>query len=318
MDRLRVAFLGSPDLGVPCLEALAAAGDFDLSLVVTAPDRRRARGGAAVPTPVGRAALELGLPLLRWDDGMAVFVRERIESLRLDALVVIAFSRLLRPRLLRAPRLGCMNLHASILPWGRGASPIQQAILDGLPETGWSAMRMAAGLDEGPVFAKSAPIRIESDWSAGDLYTALKLAAPQFLLDSLRGWAAGELEPVEQVEADASYCGKIEAADGAIDWSEDASTLSRKVRAYRQWPTAFCRRGGSRVAVLAARWTERPERAEPGERLAAITERSPLRIACGTGALELLDLQPEGKRAMSAQEYLNGQPLAIGEKLERG
>ncbi len=317
MERLRIAFMGSPDLGVPCLRAIADAPDMDLLLAVTAPDKRRGRGGDLVPTPVGQAALDLEIPLLRWDKGMAVVVREQLEAIAPDVIVVIAFSRLLRPRLLRVPRLGCLNLHASLLPWGRGASPIQQAILEGLGESGWSAMHMDEGLDTGPVLGKL-PLPIDPDWNSGDLYAALKNAAPEFLLSTIRRWAVDEIQAIPQSEEGVTHCAKISADAGAIDWEQPAERIERMMRAYQPWPGVWCKRDGKRLGLIAAQATLREEPARPGERLASGPDEGALRIACGEGALTIQELKPQGKRSMNTRDYLNGQPLPIGALLEQG
>ena len=313
---LRIAFMGSPELAVPSLAALAAAPDLELRQVVTLGDRRRGRRGAAVPTPVGAAALALGLPLLRWERGGAAAVTAALAAQALDAIVVIAFARLLSPELLALPRLGCLNLHASLLPWGRGASPIQQALLDGLAETGWSAMLMDAGLDTGPVLATQ-PLAISPRWTAGELGAALAAAAPAFLLSALRGWRDGSLRPSPQPEAGVTLTRKLPRAAGALDWSEPAQLLDRRLRALSPRPGCWCRRDGERLAVLRAQPAPAPAQAgaAPGEVLAL---RPQLLIACGDEALALELVQPPGGRPMPAAAYLSGRPLALGQRLENG
>ncbi|MBM4117155.1 methionyl-tRNA formyltransferase [bacterium] len=312
--RLRVAFLGSPALAVPSLEALAGAPDIALAQVVTLGDRRRGRRGAPVPTPVGAAALALELPLRRWEPGEAAAVTAELAALRLDAIVVIAFARLLSPALLAVPRLGCLNLHASLLPWGRGASPIPQAILDGLSETGWSAMLMDAGLDTGPVLARR-PLAVAPRWTAGELSAALAAVAPDFLLATLRAWRAGALLAEAQPASGATLTRKLPAEAGAIDWREPAQRLDRRLRALSPEPGCWCRRGGERLGLIAAEAAPGRAGAAPGE---VIALRPRLLVACGEGALALDALQPPGRRLMPAAAYLNGRPLALGERLENG
>lgn len=316
MSRLRVAFMGSPDLGVPSLRALHEAPDLDLVQVVTLGDRRRGRRGKPVPTPVGAAALELGLPLLRWDKGERLAVEAALAELELDLVVVIAFARILRPSLLSLPRLGCMNLHASLLPWGRGASPIQQAILEGLSESGWSAMLMDEGLDTGPVLAKR-PLAVDPRWNSGQLYAALADCSAPILLESIRGYRDGILAPEAQPEVGATYAGKIPGDAGAIDWSLSADELDRRIRAYTPSPGCWCLRDGERLGVLEAEPAagETVTETEPGGVRVAEGE---LIVACGEGALSLRSLKPAGKRPMSAADYLNGRPLASGSRLAPG
>lgn len=311
---LRIAFLGSPALAVPSLAALAAAPDVRVLQVLTLGDRRRDRRGAPVPTPVGAAALALGLPLRRWERGEAAAVTAELAALGLDAIVVIAFARLLSPALLALPRLGCLNLHASLLPWGRGASPIQQAILDGRAETGWSAMLMDAGLDTGPVLA-TLPLAVAPRATTGTLSAALAETAPDFLLATLRAWRAGELRAAPQPEAGATLTRKLPAAAGALDWHESALQLDRRLRALTPEPGGWCRRDGERLGLLAAEPAPGPAGAAPGE---VIGLKPQLLVACGEGALALETLQPAGRRPMSAAAYLNGRPLALGQRLENG
>lgn len=317
MPQPRIAFMGSPDLGVPSLQALHAAPDLDLVQVVSLGDRRRGRRGKPEPTPVGAAALELGLPLLRWERGRRPAVEAALAALDLDLVVVIAFARILRPSLLELPRLGCLNLHASLLPWGRGASPIQQAILEDLTESGWTAMLMEEGLDTGPMLDKRI-LAVAPRWSAEDLYQALKSCSADFLLATLRAYLSGDLDPESQPEAGASYAAKIPAAAGALDWELSAAGLDRQIRAYQPSPGSWCRRGGERLRLLAAEPLAANECDAGGEAGRVLRADGELWVACGEGALRLLRLQAPGKRPMSAAEYLNGHPLAPGERLERG
>ncbi len=310
---LRTVFMGSPELAVPCLKALHEASDFDLVRVVTLGDARRARRGKAVPTPVGQAALDLGLPLIRWQRGDRVAVEAELAELAPDLIVVIAFARILKPSLLAIPRMGCVNLHASLLPWGRGASPIQQALLDGLDETGWSVMLMDEGLDTGPVLAKGA-LSIEPHWNAGDLGAALAEAGPKLLLSSLRDWRDGRIRPEPQPKEGVTLTRKIPREAGALDWEEPALSLARRVRALSPEPGTWCRRDGARLGIVEARASEGS--AEPGTVLE--TPGGILRVACGKGALDLLTVKPEGKRPMPASDYLRGRPLQPGTRLERG
>ncbi|MCP4548236.1 MAG: methionyl-tRNA formyltransferase [bacterium] len=313
MAGLRVAFMGSPDLGVPCLEALQAADDIEVAAVVTLGDRRRGRRGKAVPTPIGQAALDLDLPLQRWEKNCRREIESTLSALDLDAIIVIAFARILKPSLLDLPRLGCLNLHASLLPWGRGASPIQQAVLDGLAITGWAAMRMEAGLDTGPVL-DTLQVRIEPRWNAGDLYAELKVRAPEFLLASLRGWADGSLEPERQDDHLATYAGLIPRDAGALDWSETVEQLDRRIRAYTPAPGCWFNHEGVRVRVLEAEPASTGS-GRPGEVLSC---RPDFTVACGHGALILKQVVPAGRKPMSVTGWLNGTTITPGEHLEQG
>ncbi len=314
MSRLRIAFMGSPDLGIPCLEALHDAADMDLTQVITLGDARRGRRGKVQPTPIGQAALDLSLPLRRWQRGDRVAVEAELAAMDLDLIVVIAFARILRPSLLALPRLGCLNLHASLLPWGRGASPIQQAVLEGLDETGWSSMLMEAGLDTGPVLDRHA-LALNPRWNSGLLYGALKDCAAPFLMDTIRSYRDGLLEAEVQDEAGASYAGKIPGEAGAMDWSLPAAALGRRILAYTPAPGCWCRRGGDKLVILEAE-AQNEGGGEPGSLLPA--SRGELLVSCGEGALSLKRVKPAGKGAMAAADYLNGRPFEPEAGLERG
>jgi len=310
---LRTVFMGSPALAVPSLRALAEAPDFDLHGVVTVGDARRSRRGAEVPTPVGEAALELDIPLIRWERGQRREVEAQITAMRPDLIVVIAFARILRPSLLQVPRLGCVNLHASILPWGRGASPIQHALLEGLDETGWTVMLMDEGLDTGPLLV-TRTLSIEEDWNAGDLGLAMSEMGPGVLISALRNWRDGVIEPRVQPEEGVTFTRKIPREAGVLDWSLPALDLHRLVRALNPEPGAWCRRRSARLGILRTRPAEGS--GEAGTVLEA--PKGALRIACGKGALDLLELKPEGKGRMPAADYLRGRPFSPGEGLDRG
>ena len=310
---LRTVFMGSPALAKSSLIALCDAPDFDLIRVVTLPDARRSRRGKPVATPVGQVALELEIPLTRWGRGDRVAVESLLAEEVPDLIVVIAFARILKPSLLDIPKMGCVNLHASLLPWGRGASPIQQSLLEGLPETGWSAMLMDEGLDTGPVLAKTA-LNIEDIWNAGDLVLALSHEAPGFLLKSLRAWRDGRITPLAQSDTGATLTRKIPKEAGALDWTEPALKLHRRIRALNPEPGTWCTRDGARLAVLEVAGAE--GEGSPGEVLVA--PKGVLRVACGEGALDLLSVKPQGKRPMAASDYLRGRPLEPGHRLEQG
>ncbi|MDP6419355.1 MAG: methionyl-tRNA formyltransferase [Candidatus Krumholzibacteria bacterium] len=315
MDSLRIVFLGTPELAIPCLEVLHGAQDVDLRLVVTPGDRRRGRGRAASPTPVGQRAGELGLPLLKWERGDRLSVEKAVRAEAPDLVIVLAFSRILKSTFLEIPRLACLNLHASLLPWGRGASPIQQAILEGLPRSGWTAMKMDEGLDTGEILEQH-PLEIASRWTAGDLQEALKETSAGFLMEVLQKWRAGEIQSSPQKEEEATHCPKIPASAGAIDWNRNAVELERRIRAFDPAPGSWCRREGKRLGILNAEILSEDETTRPGEVLSASDEG--LDVSCGKGVLRILHLRPEGRKAQAVADYLRGRPLAAGSILEQG
>jgi methionyl-tRNA formyltransferase len=297
---MRLAFLGSPDFAVPALRALAAAG-HEIAAVYCQPPRPVGRGRRETPCPVHRAALALGLPVrtparLRHEAAEhAAFA-----ALDLDAAVVAAYGLILPRPMLEAPRRGCLNIHASLLPRWRGAAPIQAAILAGDAKTGITIMRMEEGLDTGPILLQEAvPIGPETTFLA--LQDTLAGIGARLILRAL----AENPEPVPQPEAGVTYAPKLGKQDGRLDWSRDAALLERQVRALNPWPGTFFLHGGEQIRVLAAR--VEAAAGAPGEVLddAAC-------IACGSGALRLLRLQRPGRAPLPADAFLRGYPLPRG------
>lgn len=300
---LRVAFLGSPDFAVPVLHALVAAGHA-VAAVYCQPPRPAGRGQRETPCPVHRAALALGLPVraparLRGDAA----AHAAFAALDLDAAVVAAYGLLLPPAMLEAPRRGCLNVHASLLPRWRGASPIQSAVLAGDDETGITIMRMDAGLDTGPTLLRAA-LPIGPRATAGALHDPLAALGAALMLRAL----AEDPPAVPQPAAGATHAPKLGRADGALDWREPAVALDRRVRAFDPWPGTALRHAGEAVRVLEAE--PGPGAGPPGTVLAA--DGDGLVVACGDGALRLRRLQRPGRAALPAGEVLRGFPLPPG------
>ncbi|MDT8345681.1 MAG: methionyl-tRNA formyltransferase [Thermohalobaculum sp.] len=303
---MRLGFMGTPDFAVQVLRALVGAG-HEIAAVYTQPPRPAGRGKQPRPSAVAEAAGALGLPVrtpARFRDE-AVLVD--FEALRLDAAVVVAYGQILPQRALDAPKLGCFNLHASLLPRWRGAAPIQRAIMAGDAETGVCVMRMEAGLDTGPVVACEAT-PIAPDDTAATLHDRLAAIGAPLMVRALAGIAAGRLTPRPQPADGVTYAAKIDKAEARIDWIRDAAVLSAHVRGLSPFPGAWCEIAGERVKVLMAL----PEAGEgaPGEVLDAR-----LSVACGQGALRLTRLQRAGRGAVSGPEFLNGLPVAPGTRL---
>lgn len=300
---LRLAFLGTPDFAVPSLAALAEAG-HEIAAVYTQPARAAGRGKKLRPSPVQRLAEMRGLPVrspatLR-DGGE----QARFAGLALDAAVVVAYGLILPKPILTAPRLGCVNVHASLLPRWRGAAPIQRAILAGDRDTGITIMQMDEGLDTGPMLAqRRMPIGPED--TAGDLHDRLAALGADLLVKALEPLAAGEAVPAPQDDALATYAAKIEKGEGRIAWGANAEAVGRQVRAFAPVPGAFFELDGERIKVLAAT-------PETGAGTAGATLDDALLVACGDGALRLLRLQRQGRAAMAADEFLRGRPVPAG------
>jgi methionyl-tRNA formyltransferase len=290
-----LAFLGTPDVAVPPLEALHRAG-HDIRIVVSRADKRRGRGGAAVPSPLKRAALELGLP-----------VTDRVDDVigsGADLGVVVAFGRLIRPHVLAAVPM--INLHFSLLPRWRGAAPVERAILAGDTTTGACVMTLDEGLDTGPIHACQA-VDIGPDETQGELRSRLAAVGTDLLVEQLRD---GLSPPVPQ-QGEPTYAPKIEPDELRLDWTQPAVQLGRVVRVGRAWTTFR----GRRLLVLRARPVPWPDGDTLGHGSTRPGELVGLSVVTGEGALELVEVQPESRSPLSAADWRNGARPAPGERL---
>ncbi len=296
MTKLRLAFMGSPDFAVPALRALHAAG-HDIAAVYCQPPRPAGRGQRETPCPVHRAALELGLEV-RTPARVRRDAAEHAAFAALDAdvAVVAAYGLILPKPMLEAPRRGCLNIHASLLPRWRGAAPIQAAILAGDAESGITIMQMEEGLDTGPMLLREA-VPITPRMTTSELHDALSAMGARMILEALERAPA----PVPQPEEGVTYAAKLTKEDGRLDWQRDAAALDRQVRALNPWPGTFFSLGAEQIRVLAAEPVDR--RGEPGRVIGDAV------IACGDGALRLIRLQRPGRAAMEAEAFLRGFPL---------
>lgn len=307
MSPLRIIFAGTPDFSVPSLEALLAAGQ-DVVAVYTQPDRPAGRGRKLTPSPVKAAALAQGLPVLQpptlRDEGAVADLR----ALAADLMVVVAYGLLLPQAVLDAPRMGCVNVHASLLPRWRGAAPIQRALLAGDGESGVTIMRMAAGLDTGPMYLLR-PLAIAPRETGGGLSDKLATLGAQALVEALPGIADGSLIPVPQDDDQANYAHKLTKAEAEVDWSRPAVAIDRLIRAFDPWPVAQTSLEGASVRLWGSELSDLipPPAALPGQVLAA--GKGGIEVATGAGVLRLTRLQPPGKRPMSAAEFLNARRL---------
>jgi methionyl-tRNA formyltransferase len=297
---MRLAFMGTPDFAVPVLTALIDAG-HRIVCVYSRPPRPAGRGKALRPSPVQAAAEARGLAVAAPESFRDPAVLSRFAALNLDAAVVVAYGQILPREALEVPRLGCLNLHASLLPRWRGAAPIQRAIMAGDPETGVCVMRMEAGLDTGPVLARKAtPIGPED--TAGTLHDRLAAIGAALMVETL---AAGTVSATPQPETGVTYAAKIDKAETRVDWTRDAAELDAHIRGLSPYPGAWCRISGERVKLLLAR-------PEDGAGSAGEALDDHLLVACGAGALRLVTLQRAGKGPMDAATFLRGYPVARG------
>lgn len=300
--------MGTADLAATVLRRLAADDRWSVVLAVSQPDRPKGRDLALQPTPVKQAALEAGIPVDQPAKARDPGFLERLRTLAPDLIVVAAYGQLLPQALLDIPRHGCLNVHTSLLPAYRGAAPIQWALADGLSETGVTLMRMDAGLDTGPIVT-TATTPIGDDDTGQSLHDRLADLGGDLLVRSLPDYLAGRLPPHPQPAEGVSHARKITKDDGRLIWDRPAVELWRRLRAFTPWPGAFCHaEGGGKTRLVKVHDAVPCEGSgRPGERIDG--GKSRLVVACGTGALELRILQPEGGRRMEAAAFLAGHPL---------
>lgn len=314
MPPLSLVFMGTAPLAAVSLRALATRSAIRVLAVVTQPDRPRGRDLKVQPSPVKELALQLAVPVLQPVKARAPDFIERLRRLAPDLVVVAAYGQLLPPALLAVPRLGCLNVHASLLPKFRGASPIQAALLHDETETGATLMLMDAGLDTGPIL-RQARTPIHPDDDAQTLHDRLAQLGANLLLETLPDYAAGHLTPQPQPAAGASLAPKLKKEDGRLDWTQPARALWCRVRALTPWPGAFTPWTHQGRPLFLKLWKTEvvPDAAgAPGAVLRA--DKSDLLIACGQGALRVLELQREGGRRLNAAAFLAGHPVAPGER----
>lgn len=307
----KVVFMGSPEFAVPSLKALAASSQVELLCIATQPDRAKGRGRSVSPTPVRTAAGAMGLPsLVVTKDNYAESVR-KIAGLAPDLIVVVAFGLILKEDLLDMPAMGCVNLHASLLPKYRGVSPIQAALLAGDGETGCTTIQMDRGIDTGDILlAETVPI--SPDDTAGSLSATLADMGGGLVVRTLEGLRDGSIRPRKQDIAAGTYTKKIRKEHGRIDWNQPCDWLERFVRAMSPWPSAYTFAGNKRLIVL-----EAAPVAVSGGRVPSgtVLSMTPFRVACGSGALEIRRLKPEGRQPLAADAYAAGASLRAGDVL---
>ena len=300
--RLRMAFAGTPDFAVPHLRACLDA-NVEIAAVYTQPDRPAGRGRKLAPSPVKQAALAAGLSVQQPDSLREPGARERLRAFDLDLFVVVAYGLILPRKVLALPRLGCWNVHASLLPRWRGAAPIQRALLAGDAHTGVCLMQMEAGLDTGPVLLERR-LAIDPADTGGSLHDRLAASGAELLGAGLAQLSRGEaLAAHPQSAHGVSYAHKLDKAEARLDWNEPAAALERKVRAFDPWPVADALLDGERLRIWAASALPQAAAAPPGSVLSST--RDGIDVACGEGVLRIRELQREGGRRMPVADYLN-------------
>jgi methionyl-tRNA formyltransferase len=304
MTSLRLAFMGTPDFAVPVLRALHQAG-HRIEAVYCQPPKPAGRGHQLKKAPVQIEAEKLGLSVRTPKTLRDPAEQEFLKSLNLDAVVVAAYGLLLPLSVLDAPRLGCLNIHASLLPRWRGAAPIQRALLAGDEKSGITIMQMEAGLDTGPMLMQES-LPITNATAASSLHDELAALGAKMIVRALEGLAGGKLVPQPQPSEGATYAAKLTRADGMIDWSQPASVIERQVRALTPWPGAFFKINNEPIKVLEAQIV--PELfGKPG----TLLEDSFI-VACGQQSLRLVKVQRAGKKETGGADLLRGLRLPVG------
>jgi methionyl-tRNA formyltransferase len=309
---MKLVFCGTPQFAVPSLERLAAAG-FDLPLVVTQPDRPQGRGMELTAPPVKQSALKLGLPVvqpekIRKNEEFQAQLRE----LRPDAIIVVGYGRIIPPWMLALPPYGNINVHASLLPKYRGAAPIQWAIAEGEQVTGVTTMLLNEGLDTGDILLQR-EMRIEEEDTAVTFAPRLAELGAGLLIETLRGLEDKSITPVPQDDSQATLAPILKKEDGLIDFHRTAREICNRLRGFQPWPGAYTQFRGKNLKLVEVRAVTPLSDLPPAE---LHTEGDRLLVNCGSGtALEVLQLQPEGKKAMTARQFISGYRPAEGERL---
>jgi methionyl-tRNA formyltransferase len=335
MTALRIIFMGTAELSCASLEALAHEPKFQIAAVVTQPDRPKGRELKLQPSPVKSLALKLGLPVLQPARARDEQFIAELRVLQPDLIVVVAYGQILPPAILDLPRHGCLNVHTSLLPKYRGAAPIQWVIANGETETGVTIMKMDVGLDTGPIVSQCrTPIHYEDD--SAMLHDRLAQLGAELLVQTIPDYVAGKIQPKAQPAAGVSYAAKIKKEDGRIDWNQPAQTIWNRLRAFMPWPGAFTFWLGVPPSGGNAIRTEKPPKggtpstprpillkiwkAEVIEKSGGVGEilsvdKTGIVVGCGEHALRILELQREGGKRVTVDQFLAGFPLKAGTKI---
>ena len=305
---MRVVFMGTPDFAVQSLNALVDAG-HEVTAVITQPDRPKGRGNKMAFPEVKTRALELGLPVHQPDSVKDGAFLELLKSYDPEVIVVVAFGRILPQAVLDLPPYGCVNVHGSLLPEYRGAAPIQRAVLDGRKETGVTTMRMDIGMDTGDMLMQ-VTLPITDEDTTGTMFDKLAELGGKVLIDTLAGLENGTVVPVKQDDSKATHAARILKEDEVIRWEDSAEKIFCQIRGLSPAPGAYTWWNGERLKLWKARISDRETGKAPGT-VVAISKNA-LTVQTGKGCLEVLELQPAGKKAMPAQAFSNGAGVAEG------
>ena len=305
---MRIVYMGTPDFAVPALEKLAQSPDYTVAAVFTQPDKPKGRKMVMTPPDVKVCAEKLGIPVFQPSSMRSEEAYNSLKELNPDVIVVAAYGQILPKAVLDLPRFGCVNIHGSLLPKYRGAAPIQQSVLDGEKVTGVTTMLMDVGLDTGDILLK-AETEIGENETAGELFDRLAVLGGELIIETLDKLKKGEITPQKQDESLATHTSKITKDLCPIDFNKSAYEVHNKVRGLNPWPVAVTEIAGKTVKVYSSRVSDLT--GEPG----TILSLKPFVVACGDKSVELIEIQPQGKKRMTAQAFLAGHKLNIGDKL---
>ena len=305
---MRVVFMGTPDIAATCLKRIMADG-FDVVGVYTQPDRPKGRGMKLVASPTKEVALAAGIPVFQPENFKEDETIEQLKALQPDVCAVVAYGRILPQRILDVPKLGCVNIHASLLPQYRGSAPYQWAVLDGLKETGVSAQHMVLAMDAGDVIDVEKTLIGENE-TAGELLDRLAVLGGELLSRTLKKFESGRPEGVSQDESQISYAPMLDKSMCPIDWTKPAQKIHDQVRGLHPWPVATATIGGTFFKIHQTVLVDKTTGKNPGTPIELT--KTGLLVACGEGTvLEIRSLQAEGGKRMAAPDYFRGHPLEI-------
>ena len=308
MSKLKTIFMGTPDFAVPCLEVLQAK--TEVLAVITQPDRPKGRGHNLQASPVKQKALEYNLPVLQPEKIKTEEFTAELERLQPDLIVVVAFGQILSQRILDIPSLGCVNVHASLLPRYRGAAPIHWSIINGEKETGVTTMLMDAGLDTGDMLLKD-KVTITEEMTTEELHDQLMAMGGKLLAETIDGLANGTITPEKQDDSISNYAGMLNKETGHIDWSKSAVEIHNLIRGLNSWPVAWSMKDGKNYKFWRTKVENRNSDKAPGT--VVELRKNSFCIATGEGLLEVLEIQPPSKKRMSAGDLLRGHGVAVGD-----
>lgn len=305
---MRIVYMGTPDFAVPALEKLAQSPDYTVAAVFTQPDKPKGRKMVMTPPDVKVCAEKLGIPVFQPSSMRSEEAYNSLKELNPDVIVVAAYGQILPKAVLDLPKFGCVNIHGSLLPKYRGAAPIQQSVLDGEKVTGVTTMLMDVGLDTGDILLK-AETEIGENETAGELFDRLAVLGGELIVETLDKLEKGEIIPQKQDDSLATHTSKITKELCPIDFNKTAYEVHNKVRGLNPWPVAVTEIAGKTVKVYSSRVSDMSGAA------GTILSLKPFIVACGDKSVELIEIQPQGKKRMTVQAFLAGHKLNIGDKL---